>query len=84
VKILRAVVVDKYSRMINLSQSQPEPIEQNHITKYGNAVKNPFCGQNMYCRFPCTDQNIKIFIFMDLSALKIKYLLFKLELTIEH
>jgi len=58
VKSLRAVVVDKYPPVINLSQSQPEPIEQNHITKYGSAVKNPFCGQNMCCRFPCRDQNV--------------------------
>jgi len=58
VKILRATVVDKYPRVINISQSHPEPIEQNHITKYGSAVKNPFCGQNMCWRFPCWDQNV--------------------------
>jgi hypothetical protein len=48
VKILRAAVVDIYPPMIKRSQSQPEPTEQNHITKYGSAFKNPFCGKNLF------------------------------------
>jgi hypothetical protein len=43
VKILRATVVDKYPHVIRWSHSQPDPMEQNHITTYGNAVRNPFC-----------------------------------------
>jgi hypothetical protein len=48
VKILRAAVVDKYPHVIKWSQSQPEPNEQNHITMYGSAFKNPFCGKIIF------------------------------------
>jgi hypothetical protein len=45
VKILRAAVVDIYPHVIKRSQSQPEPIEHNHIIVYGSAFKYPFCGK---------------------------------------
>jgi hypothetical protein len=48
VKILRATVVDMYPHMIKWSHSQPDPIEHNHITTYGNAVRNPFCETSLY------------------------------------
>jgi hypothetical protein len=48
VKILRAAVVDKHPQVIRWSHSQPDPIEKNHITMYGNAVRNPFCETDLF------------------------------------